>query len=297
MGSTMIRQIHRGVALVEILLFALTTGVLSYYAELHAWTLFLVILTVSLTLFSLLQLRKWRPYENYLQRRELQEFKFVTRLSEYGIMDVYNMQSRAEQFERNELTRNLIRSSRVFALCSLSAASYLEPAVHRHWDDLRRKLDEGAPFRLLIQDPLGPEKQIRDQLNSTLVAPDSKLSIDRLITLYETYPNVAVRFARSNIYAALFFADDDLIYDPYHLGKVEDRIENYFIAMHIKNVRDRVNGANDGHAYYAILKAHFEYIWNNGIELEAYLMENAPVLANGEALAARLLMIRRTYRR
>lgn len=292
----MLREIHRFISLIEIILFALTTGLLSYFSELHSWTLFIEILAVSLLLFSLLQLQKWRPYDIFLRRREQQEFKHVIRLGEYGISDIFNMQSRAEQFERNELTRKLIRESRVFALCSLSAASYIDPAVQRHWDDLRRKLDGGAPFRLLIQDPLSPEKQVRDQLNSTLVAPDSKLSLERLITLYATYPNVAVRFTRNNIYAALFFADDDLIYDPYHLGKVEDRIENYFIAMHLRATSGADAKERKGHSYYTILKAHFEFLWNGATELETYLLENSPTLANGEALLARLLPVARRVR-
>jgi hypothetical protein len=293
----MLRELHRGVAIIEIVIFALTTGALSYYGNLHAWTTFWAVLILSLLLYSLLQVQKWRPYDTYLRRRERQEFKFVTRLSEYGIVDIFNMQSRAEQFERNELTRSLIRQSRVFALCSLSAASYVDPAVHRHWDDLRRKLESGAPFRLLIQDPLGPEKRVRDQLNSTALGGDSKLSIERLIVLYESYQNVAVRFSRGNIYAALFFADDNLIYDPYHLGKVEDRIENYFLAMHIKDGKTATAEPDGGHSYFQILKAHFEVLWNSGVELEAYVLENASVLANGDALAARLMTVRRTAAR
>ena len=50
----------------------------------------------------------------------------------------------------------------------------------------------------------------------------------------------------------MFFTDKYMIYDPYHLGKVGDRIENNFIAIEFES--DNQN--------YNILKSHFNNSWS-----------------------------------
>ena len=49
-----------------------------------------------------------------------------------------------DQNLRNLRTLEIIQSGHVFSLCSLSAASYIDPRVDRHWEALKQRLDEDA---------------------------------------------------------------------------------------------------------------------------------------------------------
>ncbi|MCE9620089.1 MAG: hypothetical protein K8R92_09265 [Planctomycetes bacterium] len=178
------------------------------------------------------------------------------RLISFGMQNIYNMQDPKEQDARNHKTREIINSGSDYSLLSLSSASYIDPSLARHWETLRPKLNDGKSFRLLIQNPFCREKQVRDHLND-VTRFDSKLRIDLMIQLYNRYNNFDVRFTDTSIYCAVFFTQTDMIYDPYHLGKLGNRIENYFVSFHL--ARHKI--APSGHSYYEILKQHFEYLW------------------------------------
>jgi hypothetical protein len=64
-----------------------------------------------------------------------------------------------------------------------------------------------------------------------------------------------------------------MVYDPYHLGKVEDRIENYFMAF---KMRDTPVAR---HSYYRILAQHFENLWVASDSLEVFLRKHEQHLA------------------
>jgi len=57
-----------------------------------------------------------------------------------------------------------------------------------------------------------------------------------------------------------------MMYDPYHLGKVEDRIENYFMAIKFINRTDLA----PRHSYYKILERHFEFLWDTSEDIEVF---------------------------
>lgn len=54
-----------------------------------------------------------------------------------------------------------------------------------------------------------------------------------------------------------------MIYDPYHLGKIGDRIENNFIALEFKNDNENYN----------ILKNHFNNSWSLSKSIEDIINE------------------------
>src|SRR5438093_2043153 len=129
------------------------------------------------------------------------------------MLDLYNMQNAAEQEARNRDTRDVIARGTHFSLLSLTAASYIDPGVKRHWDALKPKLQGGCFFRLLLLNPFCHEAQVRDQVNAVPTRYDSKFRLDLIIELYNRYPNVSVKFASMNIYGALFFTHDEMFYD------------------------------------------------------------------------------------
>lgn len=168
--------------------------------------------------------------------------------------------------ERNIVNIEIINRGNRFSLLGETGSSYIDPSVRRHWDDLKVKLDEGAPLRLLIVNPFCKSKRLRNELNGVTTKLDPKLKLEIIYNLYRKYPNVDVKFT-DEIYCSIFFSEREMMYDPYHLGKVADRLENYFLAFHFE---DR-NASPGSFSYYKILKNHFEILWTKAIDLETFI--------------------------
>lgn len=182
----------------------------------------------------------------------------------FGLVEIYNMQEQDQQNKRNVDTKQIIMKGNTFHLLALSAVSYIDPGIKRHWEYMRPKLENGVPFYLLLLDPFNKEKKFRDKLNKIGSSFDPKFRLDLLINLYNTYPNVSIRIAKQNIYCSIFFSDKEMIYDPYHMGRVGDRLENNFFNIRIENL----NSVND---YYLVLNRHFEYLWSMSDEFETFV--------------------------
>ena len=262
----MTRKIKLIVIAMQLLMFAVPLGLVTYFSETHNWFWFGLLVFVSVVIFVGLQVVQAKPTLEYLKKLEASEFRLRMRFDEYGIADMYNMQSMTEMNERNSENAGIITRGNRFSLLSLSAASYIDPGLRRHWDSLKAKLETGSPLRLLILNPFCAEREVRDRLNNISTQYDSKFRPDLLVALYNRFPNVSIRFTSHNIYCAVFFSETEMMYDPYHLGKVEDRIENYFIAIKFINRTDLA----PRHSYYKILERHFEFLWDTSEDIEVF---------------------------
>ena len=118
-------------------------------------------------------------------------------------------------------------------------------------------------------DPFCAEKEIRDRINEAGAPYDSKLDLNTLIKLYNDYPNVSVRLVSHNIYGAIFFTEDCMIYDPYHLGRIATRIENRFLALEI--IPSEQHDGKQPFGYYKILAAHFTALWQVSESFEEWI--------------------------
>lgn len=259
-------RINHLIAVLEIILFTVSVGVLSYYGQLQKWVSFWILLVICTIIFFALQIAKSKPVLDQLKKLESKEFWLAYKFDASGIQDFYNMQDPKEQFNRNEITREIIQQGHVFSLLGLTAASYIDPGIHRHWDFLKAKLDDGVPFRLLLVDPYSEEKKVRDKLNNIFTVPDPKFRLDLVSNLTQRYPNVSVRFTPFNPYCSVFFSEEEMIYDPYHLGKVEDRIENHFLAFRLKKQVTKPKFSP-----FNILKQHFEFLWLTSTDLDTFI--------------------------
>jgi len=265
----MLKKFHQIIAIIEVIVYILSISILTYFSGKNNWKMFFSIALICIILFLFLQIIRTKPILNKLKLLEEMQFQLVKRTQEFGISNIYNMREIYEQNERNSVTREIIKRGNVFSLVSLTAASYIDTGLKRHWDILKLKLDEGVPFRLLLMNPFCKEKEIRDKLNSISTPYDSKFRLDIIIELYNKYPNVNIRISSNNIYCAVFFSENEMIYDPYHVGKIEDRIENYFLSLKIDKMEKE--NPNSKQSYFNILKQHFEYLWNTADEFEMFL--------------------------
>lgn len=251
----------------EIFLFVISVGLLAYLSQNNKWKYFTITLVVSAILFLILKLLDSAHIKKWLEERERQANRIVDKFNLFGTSNFYNMQSTIDQEERNKKTREIIGEGNYLSLMSLSAASYLDPAIQRHWNILKKRVDDGAILRILLLDPTSKDKKTRDLLNEVSTDVDRKFPIDQLTKLKKNYPNIEIRLTDNCLYCALFFSETEMIYDPYHMGKVGDRIENHFIALNFKKHDPTVHGTS----YFALLKNHFEYNWINAKKLEEVL--------------------------
>ncbi len=121
-------------------------------------------------------------------------------------------------------------------LCANSGASYLSAAVVRHRPHIVEKLRTGHVFQVLLLDPLSNEKRLRDEVNVAGELTDSKLPLGDIIRLCNEYPRLDVRFIDRGMTCSLFFADDILFFDPYHLAFRDGRVENRFVCLQLARV-------------------------------------------------------------
>src|SRR3712207_6847352 len=61
--------------------------------------------------------------------------------------------------------------------------------------------------------------------------------------------------------SSVFYSDDEMVYDPYHLGAVGDRLENTFFALQLSPTHGRT-----GPSYFDQLRSHFEFLWRGDRE-------------------------------
>jgi hypothetical protein len=135
------------------------------------------------------------------------------------------------------------------------------------------ELDAGCRMRLLITDPFCAAKAVRNRLDNVTTMIDPKLDLANLRRLVARYPNLAVRFT-DEIYCSVFFTDRDMIYDPYHLGQVHDRLENQFFALQL------VDAASAGNvSCFRQLKNHFEFLWRTGVPWNEFIRAHRRELA------------------
>jgi hypothetical protein len=66
-----------------------------------------------------------------------------------------------------------------------------------------------------------------------------------------------------------------MFYDPYHLGRIEDRITNRFLCLHLRNM----STSDVGMSYYTILRKHFDALWLVSLDFEDYFLSNRELIA------------------
>lgn len=239
------RKFYKYSKILEIILFGLSVVVVNFLLSknLYGWVLITAIGIIILEIF--IKNKEYSPLIKLATTREAKNKE----IERYGITNHYFMDDYESKNKRNSETAKAIDEANELFLLAETGKSYLDIPTDRHWKNIKERLNSGVPFKVLLIDPYCTNKQVRNNLNNT-DGVDRKLDIKGLIGLKDKYDNLEIRFT-DQVYCSLFFSDKYLIYDPYHLGKASDRIENNFIAIEFK--RDNRN--------YNILKSHFDNCW------------------------------------
>lgn len=240
------RQLYKLNRIFEIILFGLSVFVVTFLSneKLYWW-----LALASLIIIILEIILKNKEYNPILKQAKLREKKNAEQ-EQSGITNHYFMRDATSKNERNEAIIKAIDNANEMYLLAETGKSYLDIPTDRHWKNVKAKLDQGIVFRVLLIDPLSENKQVRNRLNNIPAQVDRKLDIENLKEINDRYQNLEIRFT-DQIYCSLFFTDKYMVYDPYHLGKIGDRIENNFIALEFRS--DNAN--------FNILKNHFNNSW------------------------------------
>ena len=193
-----------------------------------------------------------------------------------GMSNYYDMQIKSDQDRRNAATQADIAAASSMWLCANSGASYLDPAIYRHWSAVEKRLKDGAEFRVVLLDPFSAEKGFRNKLNVGGEQFDSKMNVPSLIKLYNTFPSLDVRFVRYGMHATVFATENALMVDPYHVGVVDNRIENRSYCLRIVH-----STPHEGVGLYRLFKSHLDTLWRAGLSFEEWIEQSKDMLPKG----------------
>lgn len=269
------KLIHWGLLAGESALFLIAVGT-AYLSQVNNWSGFFIASTVSFALFLILKLVDAYPMLKEFAVREDIAGRIASTAFPRGLSDYYDMQRKSDQDRRNVATQADIASATNMWLCANSGASYLDPAIYRHWSAVERRLKEGIEFRVVLLDPFSAEKGFRNNLNVGGEQFDSKMNLPSLIKLYNTFPSLDVRFVRYGMHATVFATDNALFVDPYHVGVVEDRIENRSYCLRIEP-----RNSPDGVGLYRLFKSHLDTLWRAGTSFEEWIEKSKEMLPKG----------------
>lgn len=270
----MSKNISRFKLIIDVALFIVASGFAGYFSENHEWVRFSITIAVCTGLYLVLRLSETPVAEAWIKRTVEKQNVLAFRAEKFGLVSFYNMQDAQEKDQRNTDTVSIIREGTSFALSGSTGASYVDPGVARHWDAVQEKLEAGCEFRLLITDPFCDSKLIRNKLNGVTTVLDPKLNLPVIAQLKAKYPNrFHVKFTKE-IYCSVFFTEKEMMYDPYHLGTVNARLENQFVAFRFENMRPE-----RGESYYTQLRKHFEFLWDAGQDFDQLIAQHKDKLA------------------
>ena len=245
----------------------------AYFSENSSWGWFFAISVLLAAVFVALKVAQAFPRFKEIWMHETLAEKIASNALTRGVDDYFDMQRRSDQDRRNAATQADIEKASTMWLCANSGASYLDPGVYRHWPAIQRRLNEGVDFRVVLLDPFSGEKGLRNKLNVNGEHLDSKMNLTSLIQLYNRYPSLDVRFVRYGMHSTVFAADNVLYVDPYHIGLVEDRIENRSYSLRVTRCQP-----DEGVGLYRIFKSHVDTLLRSGESLEDWLKRCKDIL-------------------
>lgn len=260
-------RLHWSFVAIEIILF-IAASVCAYLSQVSDWTGFIVVSVIATILFALIKILEAVPAARELLVREDFAAKIASAAGTYGVREYFNMQSAKDQALRNERTQEEIQRAKHLWLCANSGASFLDPAIYRHWQFVEKRLDAGTEFRVVLLDPYSGEKAFRNRINVSGEHFDSKINIANLIKLHNTYPGLEIRFVKHGMHATVFATENCLFFDPYQVGIVGDRIENRSFALRIEPADPA-----EGVGLYRLLKSHFETLWRSSTAFSVWINE------------------------
>lgn len=264
--------IHWALAIGEIFVF-IATIYFTYLSTQNNWEAFFYIAIIAIILFALIKIFQTIPGAKDLIAFNDLSANIAESAIPYGLVRYFNMQNSNEQELRNKDTKLEIKNATSMWLCANSGSSYLDHSLYRHWSSIEEQLRKGIEFRVVLLDPYCKSKQLRNQLNVNGETFDSKFNLANLVKLHNNYSSLHIRIIKNDMNATIFATDSHLYFDPYHLGVINERIENRTFSLKFAPATPK-----EGVGLYTIFKSHFNSLWNQSIDFETWLEESKTLL-------------------
>ncbi|MGE7121752.1 hypothetical protein ACQKIC_16160 [Peribacillus sp. NPDC046944] len=236
----------------EIILFTLAALVLNIFLGNDMFKSAVATAIIAIILEIILKVKGINPLLKKAKKVET----LYENLEKNGVNNIYFMYDRNSKKERNENTQIAISEASYMYLLAETGRSYIDASTDRHWKEVKTQLDKSTSFKVLLIHPECENKIVRNNLNNS-TGVDRKLNFEDLKVLVSKYETLEIRFT-DQVYNTLFFTNDYMIYDPYHLGKTSERLENNFVAIEFDSASSN----------YKTMKSHFDYCWNNSKSIE-----------------------------
>ncbi|MFV9832169.1 MULTISPECIES: hypothetical protein [Bacillus subtilis group] len=247
-----LRKLYLSNTILEIILFALAALVLNIFLGNDMFKSAVATALIAIILEIILKVKGINPLLKKAKKIEI----LYDNMKKNGIKNIYFMYDRNSKKERNEKTQVAISKASYMYLLAETGRSYIDASTDRHWKEVKNQLDKSTSFKVLLINPECENKIVRNKLNNSN-GVDRKLNFEELKALVSKYETLEIRFT-DQVYNTLFFTNDYMIYDPYHLGKTSERLENNFVAIEFDS------GSNN----YKTMKSHFDYCWKNSKSIE-----------------------------
>jgi len=262
-------RVHWALVIVEVILFVAAV-VSAYLSEVSNWTWFVGVSVIATIAFAIVKVFEAVPMAKELLAHDDMASRMALSAERYGVREYFNMQSAEDQALRNKATQQQITSARSLWLCANSGASFLDPAIYRHWHFVEQRLHDGVEFRVVLLDPYSKEKGFRNQLNVSGEQLDSKVNLANLIKQHNNFPSLEIRFAKYGMHSTVFATESCLFFDPYQVGLVGDRIENRSFSLRIEP-----SSPSEGIGLYQLFKSHFDTLWRTSTSFDDWIEEVA----------------------
>lgn len=238
-----------------------------------SWPAYLAIAVTVAALYGAVRWALLKPEHIRLLASQSLADSLADAAEAYGVVEMYNMQLREDQDRRNAHTQVTIDGAQTMRLAANSGASYLSPGLNRHWPNVRLRLLDRVPVRVVLLDPFSKEKELRNRINAAGEIDDTKLPLGDIIRASNQFPNLEVRFVGVGMSCTVFMTNDEAYFDPYHLAPDGGRIANLFMCLRMRKVLPLQGISN-----FEILSRHFEVLWAEGLPLGEWMEQHRSAL-------------------
>lgn len=231
-----------------------------------SWPMYVLVAVLTATVYGFIRWLLIKPERVRLLASRSLASSLGDSAELYGIDAFYNMQQQRDQDRRNADTQVSIDRAQWMRLAANSGASYLSIGLNRHWANVRQRLSERVPFKVILLDPYSAEREARNRINVAGETDDSKLPLGDIVRAMNEYPDLEVRFVQTGMTCTVLVTDQEAYFDPYHLAQDGGRITNLFFCLRMRKIE-----ASRGLPDYEILSRHFESLWRNSVPLHVWL--------------------------
>ena len=278
----MIKKLNNYKALSNIIMFLLTTGTLTYYAENSKWKQFWIVFIICALLYIIIEILNSKYLSKKIVDLENKEFKYTKTGAKYGLSDFLNIQENSNKTKLDNIVGEILNNGESIKFSSITATSLLDSNTKMHFPILQKRyLEQGRTVKILITNPVHHDKNLRDELYQSAKNPakleyDLKYRLRTYLHLIETYDCIDIRVSDYSLYCSLLISNNEGIYEPYNLSKVDSNYPNKTIALHFTNGSKNISAVS----YYRIYNAHFDNLFEKSIPLKDFIKRRKKRLAS-----------------